>query len=60
MWEALRFGQGYIDAGATADLMGAIVTEQEYTFPSGAAVSGSSHTAAKFDINFQTKTYDKQ
>ena len=60
LWEALRFGQGYIDAGATADLMGAIVTEQEYTFPSGAGVSGSSHTAAKFDINFQTKTYDKQ
>lgn len=60
MWEALRFGVGYIDAGASATLAGALVTEQEYTFPSGAGVDGQRQIRKKMDINFQTKTYDQQ
>lgn len=60
MWEALRFGVGYIDAGASATLAGALVTEQEYTFPSGAGVDGQRQVRKKMDINFQTKTYDQQ
>lgn len=60
MWEALRFGVGYIEAGASATLAGALVTEQEYTFPSGAGVDGQRQIRKHMDINFQTKTYDAQ
>ena len=60
MWEALRFGVGYIEAGASATLAGALVTEQEYTFPSGAGVDGQRQTRKHMDVNFQTKTYDAQ
>lgn len=60
VWEALRIGQGYIDAAATSVLGGAIVTEAEYTLSSGAAISGAVSSKAKYDLNFQTKTYDKQ
>ena len=60
MWEALRFGVGYIEAGASATLAGALVTEQEYTFPSGAWVDGQRQVRKRMDVNFQTKTYDQQ
>lgn len=60
MWEALRFGVGYIEAGASATLAGALVTEQEYTFPSGAGVDGQRQVRKRMDVNFQTKTYDQQ